>query len=491
MKNWFIKKCLPILALACLSAVTLAQSDLTQTYTGESVTFQYPTEWQAIEDTPNRINLRSESVEVNVFVSALTTQSIKLTDLINNLLQSSGVADPAIVPTSNADGSIEVQATLTDGKLLYLKGYAEADGGVVFVRATLTNANDITLVNAVLDSLAPTVSGSRYYASTNDQISLRQPIGFTISNPVDGFLVLSNTIDLLPPPMGELPMLSGTLQIFVFSDLGQVPNYDPQEGDTTEEILFAYINPTACPEPSCKLGDYLPISSVANVTGSELKTQFTAVDNLSLAVTSPDALPLVFSAYSAPSEMDSWLGIISTVVGSAKRQPIAFPQIADTITPLEGLNVAHPTGWSITKNPDANVYSLVSDATAGGDINNIQANQVLAFIIPDVATLKTASSYSAELTPETMPSTIISYFASVATLNNGTQKNEMEVGTINARDYAGVIIVPEEGNFEQQIFVMRDGNGDFITLLAYVRTGWVEKWQPVLRDILAKTAKTQ
>jgi hypothetical protein len=490
MKNGLIKKCLLVLALACLSITTLAQSDLAQTYAGESVTFQYPTEWQLIEDNPNRINLRSDNVEVNVFVSALTTQSLKLTDLINNLLQSSGVADPSIVPTPNTDGSIEVQATLTDGKLLYLKGYAEEDGGVVFVRSTLTNANDMTLVNAVLDSLAPTTVGSRYYASTNDQISLRQPIGFTISNPVDGFLVLSNTIDLLPPPMGELPMLTGTLQIFVFSDLAQVPNYDPQEGDTTEEILFAYINPTACPEPACKLGDYLPISSVANLTGSELKTQFPAVDNLSFAVATPDAPPLVFSAYSAPNEMDSWLGVLNTVISSAKRQAIAFPQLADTITLLEGLGVAHPAGWNIAKNPDANVYTLASDATLG-DINNLQANQVLAFIIPDVKTLKTTSSYAAELTPETMPATIISYFASVATLNNGNQKNEIEIGSINNRDYAGVIIVPNEGKFEQQIFVIRDGNGDFMTLLAYVRTGWVEKWQPVLRDILAKTAKTQ
>lgn len=142
---------------------------------------------------------------------------------------------------------------------------------------------------------------------------------------------------------------------------------------------------------------------------------------------------------------------------------------------------AFPEDWMAFE--DEGVVILINDEAVLelSELTDLKRGEALVFIYP---TLDTLSDYSFPIDDTTRPSTIVSYYASMAMVYGIEQQGAMGVPVIGedevlASDYYGIM----EGEYDEYVLAMEDGEGDIITVKAYTAPGEMPQILDVLHAI--------
>jgi hypothetical protein len=138
-----------------------------------------------------------------------------------------------------------------------------------------------------------------------------------------------------------------------------------------------------------------------------------------------------------------------------------------------------PEGWQIGE--DDGLIILVNDDGALDieDLSDLRRGEVLVFIYPSVDNL---NDYSFGIDDSTRPSTIVSFYASMAMATGFVQDEAMQEPRIGRQEASSVLSVLED-EYEQYVLAVENGDGDIITLFAYGAPGELEDFIPTLEAI--------
>lgn len=139
-----------------------------------------------------------------------------------------------------------------------------------------------------------------------------------------------------------------------------------------------------------------------------------------------------------------------------------------------------PEDWQAGENDGAIIIVNDGDALDIESLSDLRRNEVLVFVYPTVDLLSDFD-FDAD---DSAPSTIVSFYASMAMATGFTQEDAMQEPEIGDGDLeASSVFSVLDGEYEQYVLAIENGDGDIITLFAY--GGDLADFIPMLEAIAA------
>ncbi|MBC8170105.1 MAG: hypothetical protein H7X77_00465 [Anaerolineae bacterium] len=256
------------------------------------------------------------------------------------------------------------------------------------------------------------------------------------------------------------------------------------DADTPEDVLVDYF-----------AGDDVDVD---DFDGREYAFMFTENDEarmetLFIAVELGDGNMGMMVATTRPRDLrqfeDTLFAIAETLVAT-ESNPKSDRTNSDEIELTEDIEMedgdlalSYPDGW-LADEGDTSII-IVSDEEIFDieELADIPDGEVAIFVYPTVEAL---GDYPMEVDNGTRASTIVSYYASLAMANGLEQHGAMETPEIGDGEFeASSAYSTLDGEYDQFILTIENGDDDFITLIAYAAPGDLEDFIPTLEAIAA------
>lgn len=160
------------------------------------------------------------------------------------------------------------------------------------------------------------------------------------------------------------------------------------------------------------------------------------------------------------------------------------PELTEAFEMEDGnFALSYPDGWLVGENEGA-VIMVSSDAVLDVEAwAELEAGDVAIFIYPTVELL---NDYPEGMSRGTVPSTIVSFYASMAMIEGLTQNGPMEAPEIGRGQLlASSAYSTLSREYDQYVFAIENGDDDIITLFAYSAPGAMEDLIPTIHAIAA------
>lgn len=142
-----------------------------------------------------------------------------------------------------------------------------------------------------------------------------------------------------------------------------------------------------------------------------------------------------------------------------------------------------PENWIAFEDEGVAILVNHEDVLELEDLSDLASGEVLVFIYPTVDALP---DYEFEVDKSTRPSTIVSYYASMAMIYGMEQQGPMgepEIGDgdLLTSNYYAIL----DGEYDEYVLAIEDGEGDIVTLIAYSAPEEMPDFEETLNAIAA------
>lgn len=471
-----------LLFVLTISTIIYTQEEAL-TFTNADYMFTYPSSFTAALSitSPTTVELTSSDVQILVRGSSRLYEKFSAEEILLQLAEGGSGREGGELTFEDRPATTLRQTT--DENEQYHIALALADGGLALISAySPIDAMPVELVDAIAASLIPLTPGTRSYRAPNSGITLQQPLGFTIGEPVDNFLIISNTPDSLPVPVENIPMRNGTFQMLVYSDVSLIPDYVPQEGDTLETLLTVYLPDDVCgTELSCPRTAINTITLGA-ATGIYINMQFPALETLVYALEINEK-QLLFAVYSAPDEMELFLPTALEVLASLQTYEYVIPTTADLPITLGELEVSVSSVW------DAYQFGTDPLRITNRRGNVLERDGIFITIYPTLEALMQFTGYEAPSSVNDALESVPLYFSAIAKVS-GAEITPIQTSSAEERAVSVVAVNPTEAADTTLLYYTVADGDDVMVVQIAVRRGYANDWQPFIFDFLTKIRKS-
>jgi hypothetical protein len=158
--------------------------------------------------------------------------------------------------------------------------------------------------------------------------------------------------------------------------------------------------------------------------------------------------------------------------------------MADTLMFDDGsFELGYPEDWTALEDEGVAILVNDEDVLELEKLSDLADDELLIFVYPTIDTLP---DYDFPVDEGTVPSTIVSYYASMAMIFGMEQQGPMgepEIGDgdLLASNYYSIL----DGEYDEYVLAIEDGEGDITTLIAYSAPEQMPEFEAILQEIAA------
>ena len=482
---------------------------LTETYTDDSITFQYPQGWRAEAFSEGLVEIYPEgaAAQSELSIAVILLPYTVVADLPSALEVLSALAEnyPDAVYdepyTIEFDGrsaaavTFSVTGASAEG-ITYVVELTDDGLPVVMVTATLATGELATWQNtiaAIVASIAPPDMARSHFTSSDGLFTISYPTDW-VANEVPGVMIaVANSSEALRGVNIETERFpTGEVVIIIYPTSLNMPAYPTDAAIEPETIIRTFL------DEQCEVCGFTEVGGFAAVElgdkiGYEGYASHPNFDTLNIAVNMGNDTVATYMAFAAPGEMAQYSDAVHRIVADSVSHIPSAPETIDAAyTTSDGsFIVYYPEDWVVDELPEGEdfVVLVTAFAEAPADVDHIQPGNILIYIFPTFAIMANLFDYPTDNTPATVASTIVSFFASVGYTQGYQQVGPMGILEIDGRDASSSWAT--HPYHERLVMSIATANNDFVTLMAYTAPGWMERYQPVLEEILGAVEGTK
>jgi hypothetical protein len=149
----------------------------------------------------------------------------------------------------------------------------------------------------------------------------------------------------------------------------------------------------------------------------------------------------------------------------------------------ESFALDYPENWEAIEDDGVAILVNDEDVLDLEELSDLQDGELVVFVYPTVDALP---DYDFPVDESTAPSTIVSYYASMALAFGMEQQDAMGEpvigdGDLAASNYYSIL----EDNYDEYVLAIENGDGDITTLMAYTAPEQMPEFEDTLLDIAA------
>ncbi len=319
----------------------------------------------------------------------------------------------------------------------------------------------------------PTVTQT--YIAPDASITFMYPEEYQVIADTRDLVVLSNSAS------GTFE--SGSVMLAVYKSAYTVPSLTNSTGTPLELLV---IDAAAGADQGVTYGDRIPVNLGANLAAYTFTSSPDMGMDSTVAIVGygeEDAASMVIGM-TAPGEAS--IGTAAVMALSHSLRAADADLLAETLT--QDFALADRTfamsvrdGW-IAEQSD-NIGLMVSSPAVYSisSVDDLIAGQLIVFIYPTMATIE---NYPGRVSENDVPSTAVSFLASMGTILGYTADGPINTD-LTAGDYAAASWFAHGQNHDRLVITAENGQGDFVTFDAYAATGELLHFEPTLLAMLA------